>query len=345
MATRVATRPIAGFSPRFGVLLAGAVALVVAVPRVSDVRMQRLYEMGDILPFEHPVLARVLYVALRTVVDSPTGIAIAAAVVGAAAAFAVAVLLRRAGADVAVWTAAPTLVLVGQNVDAITCIFIVLGIASWQRSRAATSGAWLGLGAAFKVSPALLVPALAASAPWRRRLLVIGGGAVAWALTNVPFAVADYDAWVFPYRFARLRDDLIGTVWAALPFGVDDVNALSSVVLVAGMAAISYAVLRRRVTAVTGVVLTVALFLLTNKVWQPHYVLWLLAVLAFTAAPRRPVRLLELANLGYFAAYWVDASDTARAPWIWLTAAARIAALVWVCWSVVRADRTTGAEP
>ena len=327
--------------PLFGLLLLAAFALVVSVPRVSDIRMQRLYEIGRILPFEHPVLSRLVYVGLRTVADGPVAIAIVAAAVGVAAAVAVAALLRRADADVALWMSAPTLVLVGQNLDAVTCVFIVCAIAAWQHGRFLRSGAWLGVGAAFKVAPALLVAPIAASSArgrWRRGLLVVAGATAAWAVANVPYAVIDYDRWAFPYRFARLRDDVVGTVWAALPFEVGTVNVLSTVLLVAGVVAVCVAVAARRLGPVVGAAVAVALFLATNKVWQPHYVLWLLAVLAFVpGVPRGRVRTLELANLAYFAVYWVDASDTAKAPFIWLAAGARLAALMWLLVTLVRA--------
>lgn len=321
---------------RFPVLLGLAALLVVAAPRVSDVRTQRIYEIKHILPFEHPVGTRWLFLAMRAITGSPTGMAIVTVVVGVAAAVAVAWLLRAHGADSLVWTAAPTLVLVGQNVDAVTCVFIVLAIAMWRRDRFELSGLAIGLGAAFKLTPAVLLPALAVALPWRRSVRLVAIAVAAWATCNAPYALTHYERWRFPYRFASLRDDVKGSVWAALPFGRDTVNRLSLAVLVLVVVAVCVLVLRRRVDALTGCVLLIAAFLAVNKVWQPHYILWLLAVHAFVAPPTRALRWLEASNLAYFLVFWSRADPTTTAPFIWLTAGARVACLAWVVVEVVR---------
>lgn len=329
---------------RFILLLIGAFALVASVPRVSDVRNQRIYEIHHILPFEHPVLARVLFVAIRHVWSTPTGMAIVTALVGVTAVGAVAWLLRRAGADAALWMGAPTLILAGQNVDAVTCVFIVLALQAWVRERDVEAGVWVGIGAAFKLTPALLLPALALAGGRRRAMRLGVPAAAVWAVCNVPYALTRPAAWRFPYRFAQLRDDLIGTVWAGLPFGRDTVNRLSSVLLVLGVVAVGVLVARRRVSGPTGVVLTFAAFLATNKVWQPHYLLWVLAAGAFAGLPRRQVRWLEAANLAYFAVYWLAVSPSTVAPFIWLTAIARLLCLGWLVVALVASDSMSPAQ-
>jgi uncharacterized membrane protein len=322
---------------RFAILLLAGLAIVVAAPRISDVHNTRYYEIHRILPFEYPVLGRVLFVLERAVAGSPDAMARTHAVVAVLVAVVVAIALRRAGASSAVWTAAPTLLLVAQNVDAVTCLLVVLAVAEWRRQRAAASGAWIGLGAAYKIVPALLLLPLAAGSDRRRAVRMAVAAAATWALVNVPYALTDVERWRFPYRFAKLRDDVVGTVWAALRVGHATVNTLSAAAIAAVVVAASLLVLRRRLEPVRACALVLLAFLAVNKVWQPHYVLLAIALLAFVPPQPRSLRVLEVANLSYFAAYWALDSPSDSPPRIWLTSVARFAALVVVVWEVAAA--------
>lgn len=328
----------------FVTLLAGAVALVALAPRVSDVHNTRFYEIHHILPFEYPVLGRALFVLERAIASSPDGMARVHAVVGVAAAVVVAVVLRRAGARTAVWTTAPTLVLVGQNVDAVTCVFIALAIADWRSGRDVRAGVWVGLGAAYKIVPALLLVPLGAAGGVRRAARVWLTAVAVWLAVNLPYALADPDKWRFPYRFARLRDDLLGTVWAAFGVGRDTANTLSTVAVAVAVVVIGAAVARRRVDPLRGCALVFLAFVALNKVWQPHYLLMALVVLAFVSPRPRALRALELANLAYFVVYWIGSSPTASPAALWLTASARFGLLVVVVWELAAAAPGRAAQ-
>jgi hypothetical protein len=87
---------------------------------------------------------------------------------------------------------------------------------------------------------------------------------------------------------------------------VHSLNTISALVLLAGAAAIALLTLaaprRPRVAQVFFLVL--AVFLLSNKVWSPQYVVWL-APLVVLARPRIGAYLLwQLAEVAYFFAIW-----------------------------------------
>lgn len=329
---------------RFGAFLAAGVALVAAMPDVSDVGTDRYYEVRHILPaFEYPVLGRMLFLAERAVSGSRTGISLVNAGVGVAVAVVVlALLVRSAGTRPEVWAGAPILLLVGQTMDAVTCLLLVLLVLAWRERRWELAGLWAGLGTAFKIVPAVaLLPLLMASG-WRGRIRTAAAAASAWLACNIPYALHDGDRWWFPYRFAADRDDVVATIWAPWHLSIPTVNRLSLLLTVVLVGAVCVAAARRRVEPVDAAALAVLAFIVANKVWQPHYVLWLVALLPFTSVAKRPLRALELASLAYFAVFWSEPSVEGLGALVWVVATARLAAAGWLA-KAVAAPRAAGA--
>jgi uncharacterized membrane protein len=315
---------------RFGLLLAAGIALVAVKPDVSDVGTDRLYEQRHVLPaFEYPVLARVVFLAERAISASHLGISLVNAVVSVA--FAVAVLAALpARARRHVWAAAPILVLVAQTMEGVTCLLLVLMVLAWRDRRWSAAGACAGLGAAFKVVPAVAALPLVVAAGRRGGVRMGATAVVAWLAVNVPYALYDRDRWWFPYRFARQRDDVVATIWAPWHLSISTVNALSLVATAAVLALVCLLVGRRRLDPVNGATLALLGFIVANKVWQPHYALWLVALVPFTSTPTRPLRALELASLAYFAVFWSEPGVEGLGELVWAVAVARLAAAVWL---------------
>jgi uncharacterized membrane protein len=192
---------------------------------------------------------------------------------------------------------------------------------AWARKRPILSGALLGLGAAAKLYPMLLLGPLlilclraGKMAAWTRAALA---AAVVWLIINVPVMLAysqgwhefiklnterqpEYDSWYFIY--ATLTRSKI---WDAAP-GADAptlVNVVSLVLFLLTCAGIAWLGLsaHRRPRFAQLAFLVIAAFLLTNKVWSPQYSLWLLP-LAVLALPRwRPLLLWQVSQ----AVVWV----------------------------------------
>lgn len=326
-------------TPRYLAFLFCSVLLVGLAVQTSDLATIRQNESNGDPRFEYPVLARALYVAERAVAPSRTGIALANAAVGVAAAVGVTVLLRRNGGDARLWMTAPTLILIGVNVDAVTGLLGLLAVVSWKRGKPAVAGLWIGLGAAFKLAPVVLLFPLLGAADRRAAVRLAGTAAVIWLAVNLPYALADPDGWRFPYVTSSLRPAALGTVWAALGLNVRATNLAAAGSLTALGTAIALAVRGRTIRPETGAALALLALLATSKLWQAHFLLWALPLLALVRAPAWPVRMLEVLNLAYFVVLWCQFPPETDPLWIWPVSAARLAALGWVAFDLIRRDR------
>jgi uncharacterized membrane protein len=178
---------------------------------------------------------------------------------------------------------------------------LLVGLLMFERRRDGIAGAALGLGAAVKLFPAVVVPPLAALR-WHqgdRRgavRLVAGAGAVLVAL-NLPFAAVNFTGWRWPFDFQSARQ----ATWGSAEFyvlrlidapvhgatGSSLANTASFVALGVGLAAVTLLALRRPLTAAGVSGAAVAVFLLVNKVYSPTYDLWLLAFFVLLPVSRR----------------------------------------------------------
>ncbi len=225
---------------------------------------------------------------------------------------AVALMRRDRPWDAVMVAVAPGLAIgAGINWDLLAVALTTLALLAWQRRSPVVAGALIGLAAAAKFYPLLILGPLVllclrAGTPAGRRAAggVVGSAAATWAAVNLPVALAAPEAWARFYRFSSERGADWGSLWFVgdnLPLGwtplgpafdrlVGDVGLLNVAAQVsflgccAGIAAlIWFAPTRPRLASVA--FLVVAAFLLTNKVWSPQFVLWLLP-LAVLARPR-----------------------------------------------------------
>jgi uncharacterized membrane protein len=173
----------------------------------------------------------------------------------------------------------------------------------------------LGIGVAAKFYPLLLLGPLLLLC-WRGRRLpdfarLALGAAGSWLVVNLPFMFADFEGWSYFFTFSSERGRDFGSLWLALetagltvpPDSVNTLGAAVLVILCAGIAAlILFARRRPRVAQVS--FLVVAAFVLTNKVYSPQFVLWLVP-LAVLARPRwRDFMWWQVAEAVYFVAIW-----------------------------------------
>ncbi|WP_131101779.1 glycosyltransferase family 87 protein [Streptomonospora litoralis] len=227
---------------------------------------------------------------------------------------------------------APSAVLTGLiNWDLLAVALLVGGLLCYARGRMWAAGALIGLATAAKFYPFLVLGplfVLALRELWRKEgglplsgfLRTLGGAVAAWAAVNLPVVLAAPDNWATFFTFSRERGADWGSLYYALGgFGLFDsgdldlVNATGTGSLLVACAAIALlgVLARRRPPLEQLVFLVVAAFLMTNKVWSPQFVLWLLplAVLAWprTVRPAVPVALFALwqvAEVCYFFGIW-----------------------------------------
>jgi uncharacterized membrane protein len=247
----------------------------------------------------------------------------------------------------AMWFAvAPTLLVYGLvNWDLLAVALATAGTLAYLRGRDGPAGALLGLGAAAKLYPALLLIPFAIGR-WRqgrhaeaRRLA--GAAAVTWAAVNLPFAVFGFDRWSEFFRFNSSRGADWDSLWyiSARMFGLAwDVTLLN--VLSAAAFAVTAVLLWRAASRrpgfrpwTFGFPLLVA-FLLTNKVYSPQYGLWLLPWFAATV-PSLPLFVaFEVADVAVFVTrfqFFAELSGQGRGLPFWsfeIAVVARAAVLV-----------------
>jgi uncharacterized membrane protein len=208
------------------------------------------------------------------------------------------------------------------NFDALAVACATAAMLALARRRPLLAGVLLGVGGAFKFYPLMLLLPVLLVALRRRRIgpavRTIGAALGTFALVNAPVALLFPTGWAEFFRLNRTRpadpDSLYFVVqyftgWPGFDGKLADgqqplvLNTVSAALLVLCCAAICVLALRAphppRLASLA--FLTVASFLLVNKVWSPQYSLWLVP-LAVLALPRW--RLL-LAWMAVDALVWV----------------------------------------
>ncbi len=211
---------------------------------------------------------------------------------------------------------APGLVLTAYiNWDLLAVALMAGAMWSWARSRPVLTGVLIGLGAAAKLYPLLLLGPLLLLCLRGRRLnvflRVLLGAAWTWLIVNVPVLLAAPDGWAAFYQFSRERVASFGSVWYALGqhghgIAPDRLNLVAGGLFV--LACVAIAVLTfaapRPPRLAQLAFLVVAAFVLTNKVYSPQYVLWLVFLFPL-ARPRWRDYLIWLGfEVLYFVAVW-----------------------------------------
>lgn len=205
------------------------------------------------------------------------------------------------------------------NWDLLAVALTALGIACWGRRRLVWAGVLLGLAIATKFYPLVLFGPLFLLCLRAGRLRAFatttGAAAATWVVVNLPVYLAAPDGWATFYSFSQERPADWGSIWyffqnVGVPLlgdtDLDRLNLLgtgSFAVLCLVIAVFALAVPRRpRLGQLCFLVL--AAFLLTNKVWSPQYVLWLLPFCVLARPRLLAYGVWQIAEIGYFAAIW-----------------------------------------
>ncbi len=220
----------------------------------------------------------------------------------------------------ALWFAlAPGVILTAYiNWDLLCGALTLAGLFAWSRRRPLLAGVLLGLAVATKFYPLVLFGALFVltlrTRLWRPFLTALGGAAGAWLLVNLPIALLAFDGWKRFYVFSEERPADWGSLWYFFqnknwpilgdPELLDTLGVVSLALLCTGIAVLGLAAPRRPRLAQL-CFLVVGAFLLTNKVWSPQFVLWLVPLAVLARPNRGPLVLWQLAEIWYFLAIWL----------------------------------------
>ncbi len=282
---------------------------------------------GDV-EVEYPVLTgAVMWVVAQPIADTWTDStrarvyfslnAILIALLLALTVWATALTVRRRPWDAAMVALAPGMVLASTiNWDLWAVAATSLALLAWARRYPVLAGVLLGLGASFKFYPVLVLGPLLIlclrAGRMRAWALTFGAALVMWLAANVPIMLARFDGWSSFYTFSSERGADFGSPWLVVQNGlgvdlpVERLNLWAAGIfflMCLGIAAlILFAPRRPRLHQV--VFLTVAAFAVTNKVYSPQFVVWLIP-LAVLARPRwRDFLWWQGAQVVYFFAVW-----------------------------------------
>lgn len=336
-------------------------------------------EAGDL---EYPALTGVLVGAVAEVTHSgATFFRVTAGVLAAFGLLTLVLLWRLVSRPwrLLFFAVGPSLILYAfHNWDLFAVFLMCAGLVAFRRRADTWTGVWLGLGAAAKVFPGLIIPALLLA---RRRETgrisrrIIVGAFASFAAVNIPFAIINRAGWWAPWKFQSTRFPNFETSWYNIfcrlaprcelrsgTFWADTYPGLTSYASAAlfllGITWLLWAESRRaRIRPYATSFGILLIWLLSAKVYSPQYALWLLPFFALVEIPWPGFLAFAVSD----AAVWVAVSwfflsfghpEQSRLQWILESLVyARYAVLFILLWMSRRADENvieqplTGPEP
>ena len=275
---------------------------------------------------------------------------------------ATALTVRRRPWDAALVALSPALVLAMYiNWDLYAVALTSLALLAWSRSRPVAAGILLGLAVATKFYPLLLIGPLALLCFRSGHLRELGRTAaaavLAWLAVNLPIALADWDGWVTFYVFSAERGVGWSSFWllfqlfgGEVPSKLNILAAGSFIVGCVGIAALALTAPRRPRLAQL-CFLVIAAFVVTNKVYSPQYVLWVIPLAALARPVWRDHLVFSVGQVIHFMGVWLyfvglsnpdrGLSDTGYA---W-TILAHLAGTMWLVAMVIRDVLDPACDP
>ncbi|TDC20913.1 DUF2029 domain-containing protein [Streptomyces sp. 8K308] len=211
---------------------------------------------------------------------------------------------------------APALALTATiNWDLLAVALVCGALLAWSRSRPLAAGVLIGLATAAKFYPVLLLGPLLVlcwrAGRWREFGITVAATVVSWLAVNLPVMALAPRGWAEFYIFSAERPVDFGSFWLIIAqraeITLDSVNLYAAVLVAVGCVGIAVLAFTapRRPRLAQLVFLVVALFVVTNKVYSPQYVLWLIP-LAVLARPRwRDFLIWQACEVLYFLGIWM----------------------------------------
>ncbi|MFI9580802.1 glycosyltransferase family 87 protein [Streptomyces sp. NPDC052236] len=225
---------------------------------------------------------------------------------------------RRRPWDALLVALAPALALTATiNWDLLAVALTAAAMLMWSRGRPMAFGILVGLATAAKLYPVFLLGPLFLlcwrAGKWREFATAVLGAAGAWLVVNLPVMLFAPEGWKKFYTFSQERTVDFGSFWLIItqrtgePLEVESVNTYATLLMLlacAGLAALTLCAPRRPRFAQL-VFLVVAAFILTNKVYSPQYVLWLIPLAALARPRWRDFLIWQACEVMYFLGIWM----------------------------------------
>lgn len=198
------------------------------------------------------------------------------------------------------------------NWDALPVLAVVCALFYWQRERYLATGLMIAIGAAAKLFPALLLPAIILDALRKRNfpaaLAVTLSSGFFWVFINLPVYVNANEGWWEFYNFSKTRGIDFGSIYLAMR-NLFSVEISTSAANTIGLAAVAIAFLitliyHRKLNVAETFLILLGTFLLFNKVYSPQYWLWITPIFALVLHNRTQWILWNATQLIYFVGIW-----------------------------------------
>ena len=224
--------------------------------------------------------------------------------------------------DAAMVALAPGIVLAGFiNWDMWAVALLALAMYFFSRDKLILAGICIGLGTATKLYPVLILGAILVlalrSGRLRTFLVTAAAAAAAWLAVNLPIAAMNPSGWRYFFEFTQERPAGYSSPWFAFNLVADrlqwtqlnaaTINSLALNLFVIACVLIGALALTapRRPRLAQLAFLIVAAFILTNKVYSPQFVIWLIPLLALARPRWRDFLVWQAAEGLHWAAIWM----------------------------------------
>src|SRR5215204_456156 len=242
-------------------------------------------------PLEYPPLTGLVSWLLSWAPDLPVYFAFAYALLAASALLTIWALQRVSGANVWLFAASPALFFyTGHQWDMAAIGITALALLALQRGRDGWGIAGLVIATSLKLFPVVFIAATVVERIRDQRYRSATGLSFTFAAgtlaINLPVAVLNFAGWSFFFRWNRdrLADSGIWVLWRGVP--TEDLTRWSAVAALTGAIALSALVFRSRGPIMIPLGATYLLWwLLVNKTFTTHLMLWVFLSLALLSAP------------------------------------------------------------
>ena len=262
---------------------------------------------------------------------------------------------------------APTMILAATiNWDLIPIALVALAFLAWSKEKPILTGVLLGLAVASKFYPIFLLVGFILLAwknnSWRPTLNMIMAMFATLLAVNIPFAIANFEGWIHFYTFNFARSIDFGSFWYAITqIGLPTIpnnllnfasTAVFAVLLVAIAILVKKAPNSPNIAQISFLIL--AAFVVTNKVYSPQYVLWLVPLAVLARPNWRDFLIWQFGEVIYFIGIWwflagygIEGSQTLTPQWYSAATFVHIAATLYFAIRVAidtQRDQTTNTH-
>jgi uncharacterized membrane protein len=203
------------------------------------------------------------------------------------------------------------------NWDLLAVALLAAAMLMWSRQRPLAFGVLIGLATAAKFYPFLLLGPLFVlcwrAGKWREFGTALLGAVGGWLAVNLPVMLLAPDGWAKFYRFSQERGVDFGSAFLVIsqrmniqitPETANAYAMIAMLLICGGITALALTAPRRPRFAQLAF-LIVAAFILTNKVYSPQYVLWLVPLAALARPRWRDFLIWQACEVVYYLGIWL----------------------------------------